>query len=92
MLTSRIATVASAVGLHARPAALFAQAAAASGMPVKVGRPGRKMVDARSVLMVMSLGVKCGEQVELTVDADGDDAGAVLDRLAELLEQDMDAS
>jgi len=81
--------VASAVGLHARPATLFVQAAAAAGLPVTVGRPGQKAVDARSILMVMSLGVKGGEQVELA--AEGENADAVLDELAALLSTDMDA-
>jgi len=88
-MVSRIATVASAVGLHARPATIFVKAATDTGLAVKVGRPGQKMVDARSILMVMSLGVKCGEQVELT--AEGPDAEARLDELAALVEQDLDA-
>ena len=88
-MASRLATVASAVGLHARPATLFVQAAAAAGLPVTVGRPGQKAVDARSILMVMSLGVKGGEQVELA--AEGENADAVLDELAALLSTDMDA-
>jgi len=89
-MASRTAVVAAAVGLHARPASLFVQAVTASGLPVKVGRVGQKMVDARSILMVMSLGVKCGEEVELT--ADGGDAEAVLDQLAQMLETDLDAA
>jgi len=88
-MVSRIATVASAVGLHARPATIFVKAAADSGLAVKVGRPGQKMVDARSILMVMSLGIKCGEQVELT--AEGPDAEARLDELAALVARDLDA-
>jgi len=87
-MASRIAVVASAVGLHARPATLFVQAVTESGLPVKVGRPGIASVDARSVLMVMSLGVKGGEEVVLT--ADGDGADEVLDGLVELLAQELD--
>jgi len=89
-MVSRIATVTSAVGLHARPATIFVKAATDTGLAVKVGRPGQKMVDARSILMVMSLGVKCGEQVELT--AEGPDAEARLDELAALVSQDLDAA
>ena len=89
-MVSRIATVTSAVGLHARPATIFVKAATDTGLAVKVGRPGQKMVDARSILMVMSLGVKCGEQVELT--AEGPDAEAHLDELAALVSQDLDAA
>jgi len=45
-------------------------------------------VDARSVLMVMSLGIKGGEEVELT--AEGDGADEALEGLVELLAQELD--
>jgi len=38
--------------------------------------------------MIMSLGVKCGEEVELT--AEGDGADEVLDGLVELLARELD--
>lgn len=82
MATIRV-TIASTVGLHARPAGLFAQAAARLPMPVLIGRPGNKGVVASSILAVMALGVQHGEEVELT--ADGDGAQAALEELAALL-------
>ncbi|MCL3859956.1 HPr family phosphocarrier protein [Actinotalea sp. K2] len=85
----RTVAVASRVGLHARPAALFSQAAAASGLPVTIAHGDRPPVDASSVLMVMTLGAKHG--AEVTIAAEGDGADEVLDRLAELLETDLDA-
>lgn len=79
-------------GLHARPAALFTQAAAACGQRVTIGRDDQAAVDAASILMVMSLGLKHGEEVVLTVDADGaEDADSALDELAALLATDLDA-
>ncbi len=69
------------VGLHARPAALFVQAAASAGVPVPVGRPDGDPVDARSILSVLSLDVRGGETVILR--ADGDDS--VLDGLEEVI-------
>ena len=51
---TRTAVVASRVGLHARPAALFARAAAATGLPVTVATDGKDPVDARSVLGLMN--------------------------------------
>ena len=50
---------------------------------------GGSPVDAKSILMVMALGAKCGETVTLT--AEGDGADAVLDSLVELLSRDLDA-
>ena len=85
----RTVAVASAVGLHARPASLFTQAVAASGVPVTIAKDGGAGVDASSMLRVMALGVKHGEEV--TLAAEGDDADRVLDELVELLATDLDA-
>ncbi|MDR0284820.1 MAG: HPr family phosphocarrier protein [Propionibacteriaceae bacterium] len=88
-MASRKVIVESAVGLHARPATIFVKAVNDAGLPVQVGRPGGKLVNAGSILLVMSLGVKCGEEVELV--AEGDGADAQLDHLADLLSRDLDA-
>jgi phosphocarrier protein len=90
-MARRTVTIASSVGLHARPAALFVQAATATGLDIEIGRPGQDdATDATSILGVMALGAKNGEEVELT--ADGDGAEEALDSLVELLSQDLDAS
>ena len=88
-MASRIVTVGSRVGLHARPASALVKAAAGSGTSVTIGRPGDKPVNAASMLSVLALGVKCGEEVEITVP-DGDNATAVLDTLAEIVLTDHD--
>ena len=88
-MTERTVAVASRVGLHARPAMLFTQAVAASGVPVTIARAGGAPVDAASILFVMSLGVPHGEEV--TLAADGPDADRVLDELVTLLSTDLDA-
>ena len=56
-MPSRTVTVASRVGLHARPASLFVQAVTATGLPVTIAKSGGDPVDARSILMVMGLAV-----------------------------------
>lgn len=88
-MPERTVVVGSTVGLHARPAALFTQAAAQQPVPVTIGRPGGDPVDARSILMVLTLGVGHGDEVVLR--ADGDGAEGVLDQLATLLAKDLDA-
>lgn len=88
-MASRNVTIASSVGLHARPAALFVEQASASGLDIEIGRPGEDAVDATSILGVMALGAKHGEEVVLT--AEGDNADEVLDGLVELLSRDLDA-
>lgn len=88
-MPSQIVTIASSVGLHARPASLLVKAAGASGVPVTIGRPGDKAVNAASMLMVLALGIKHNEQVEITV-ADGESANEVLQNLVAILETNHD--
>lgn len=88
-MATRAVTIASSVGLHARPAAIFAAAAADTGLDVLIGRPGDEPVDAGSILALMALGVKHGEEVLLT--AHGDGADSTLNTLADLLATDLDA-
>jgi phosphocarrier protein HPr len=87
----RKATIASKVGLHARPAAIFVKAASeqpASVTIVKVGSDADP-VDASSILGVMTLGAEFGDEVLLTSEGDG--AEDPPDALAALLAKDLDA-
>lgn len=88
-MATRTVSIASSVGLHARPAALFVQAAGATGLDVEIAREGEEAVDATSILGVMALGARHGETVVLT--AEGDGADEALDSLVELLSRDLDA-
>ncbi len=87
-MPTKTVTVASSVGLHARPASLFAQAAAKVGVPVTLTSAAGKSVNAASILGVLSLGIGHGEEV--TLGAEGDGAEAALDALAEVLNTDLD--
>ncbi|HEY3258799.1 MAG TPA: HPr family phosphocarrier protein [Pseudonocardiaceae bacterium] len=87
-MPERTVTVASSVGLHARPATIFVQAAAKQPVKVTIAKPGRPPVDARSVLSVLGLDVRGGQQVILA--AEGDGADAALDNLSALLSRDLD--
>lgn len=78
--------VGSAVGLHARPAALIAEKAGELSSTVTLGVPGGMAVDASSALMIMTLGAKKGDEVEVS----GDDEQAV-QTIADLVAQDLDA-
>ncbi|MCH7230383.1 HPr family phosphocarrier protein [Glycomyces sp. L485] len=89
-MSERRVIVGSKVGLHARPAALFVQAAAAQAVPVTVGKDGAEPVDARSILSVIGLDAKGGEEVVL--HAEGEGAEAALDALEAVLKTDHDAS
>jgi len=84
----RIVTVGSTSGLHARPAKLFVEAAAAATVPVTIRTGDKRPVPARSMLSVLSLGAKFG--TEVTLEAEGDGAEAALDALADLLARNLD--
>ena len=88
-MSTRTAVIGSSVGLHARPAAVFVQAVTEAGLPVRIGRPGTPGAPANSMLAIMALGAKHGDTVELACEAEG--ADDVLERLAALLERDLDA-
>lgn len=83
-MAERRVTVASPVGLHARPAALFVRAVGASGAKVSIRKPDGEPVDAGSILAVLTLNVAHGDEVVLSTE---DGADATLDRLVELLRQ-----
>ncbi|MGY1838806.1 MULTISPECIES: HPr family phosphocarrier protein [unclassified Modestobacter] len=85
-MPSKTVTVGSAVGLHARPAALIAEAVTKSGVPVTLAGPGGNAIDAGSPLMIMTLGAKQG--TEVTVSSEDE---AVLDRIADMVASDLDA-
>jgi phosphotransferase system HPr (HPr) family protein len=87
-MATRTATIGSSVGLHARPAAIFAAAVDATGLDVTIECGGEE-ADAASVLEIMTLGASHGDVVTLT--ADGENAEAVLDSLVALLARDLDA-
>ena len=85
-MPSQTVTVGSRVGLHARPAALIAEAVGKAGVPVTLSTPGGVPVDAGSALMIMTLGAKQGAEVVVTSDDQ-----TVLDRIAGMVAEDLDA-
>ena len=85
---SRTVVVGSRVGLHSRPAKLVAQEAAKLSVIVKISKTNGDPVDARSLLSVLALGAKKGDEV--TLSADGEGADDAIQALAELIERDLD--
>ncbi|WP_336645300.1 phosphoenolpyruvate--protein phosphotransferase [Microbacterium sp. USHLN186] len=79
----RVVRVRNALGLHARPAALLAEAAA--GADVRLRRlPAGPDASAASLSRLLALGVRAGDEVELI--AEGENAVGVLDRLSALFD------
>jgi len=89
-MSTRTAVIGPRVGLHARPASLFVQAASAAPVPVFIAKGGADPVSARSILSVLALDARNGEEVVLS--AEGEGAEAVLDDLVALLQADHDTA
>jgi phosphocarrier protein len=87
-MAERRVNVGWAEGLHARPASIFVRAATASGIPVTIAKADGSPVNAASMLAVLGLGARGGEEVLLASDVDGSDAA--LDRLAKLVSEGLD--
>ncbi|UNX53853.1 HPr family phosphocarrier protein [Georgenia sp. TF02-10] len=86
-MPSQTAVVGSAVGLHARPAALIAQAAGQYDEEITLATDGNEPVDAASALMIMTLGAEKGATVTVTTESP-----EALAEIVGLVEQDLDAS
>ena len=90
-MAERTAIIGSRVGLHARPAAIFTEAAAEAPVEVTIALEGESVedaLDASSILSLMGLGAEYGTTVVLR--AEGEGAESVLDQLAVILETDHD--
>ncbi len=70
-------------GIHARPASMFVQTAAKFKSKITVAAKG-KTVDAKSILMIMGMGLTKG--TEVTIKADGADANDAVKTLVALVE------
>jgi len=85
-MPSKTVIVGSAVGLHARPAAIISEAVVNAGVLVTLSLDGGDPVDAGSALMIMTLGAANGASVTVTADDE-----SVVNSVAELVEKDLDA-
>ncbi|MCD6583572.1 MAG: HPr family phosphocarrier protein [Candidatus Omnitrophica bacterium] len=72
-------------GLHARPAALFVQLANRYDSTVKIEKD-REVVDAKSIIAILSLGVNKGTKIRLIIE--GPDANQAWEELKRFLEKE----
>lgn len=71
-------TVTDPVGLHARPAGVLAKFAKTLDSVVTITKAdGSKSAEAKKLMAVMSLGVKTGETITVTIEGGNEDANAV---------------
>ena len=77
-LPVRKAIVTAAIGLHARPAAVFVRAVTETGLPVTISKDGQAGGRCPSLLEVMTEDFECGCEVELAVAAEALPAATAL--------------
>ena len=77
-------------GLHARPASLFVETAKSFSSEISVENltDESEVVDAKSILNIMTIGVSQGHKVKIT--AEGDDAEEAIEKLESLIESDFE--
>ena len=78
-MKSFVYTITDPVGLHARPAGLLVKEVKKYASMVMV-KKGEKASDAKKLMMLMGLGVKCGDEITVEVTgADEETAAAELE-------------
>lgn len=69
-------TIRDEAGIHARPAGLIVKKCKESGCTVEL-KHGDKTADASKLFSIMSLGIKVGDTVEVSVTGDKEEEAAV---------------
>ena len=78
--------IADELGIHARPAAQLAKRCSAYKSSIMIGTEA-KMVDAKRIMGLMSLALKCGDGFSMTFD--GPDAEEAAADLAAFLKENL---
>jgi phosphocarrier protein len=81
--TSTTVKITNRLGMHARPAMVFAELAGKFSAVITVGHKDSDQVDAKSIMQLMMLAATQG--TALTISADGDDADAAIAELVSLV-------
>ena len=74
------------VGIHARPAGMLVKEAKKYESSVMIVKGGKK-ADAKKLMMLMGLGVKCGQEIVLKTD--GDQEEEAIAALSKFLEEKL---
>ena len=82
-MTEGVAVIRNKLGMHARPASVFVQKASSFKSKIQIRAKGR-VCDAKSILMVMSMGLV--NNTEVTIIADGSDEREAVVELKALID------
>lgn len=81
-MTKEIFTIENSMGIHARPASVFVKTAGGFKSKIELTAKGRT-IDAKSIIMVMSLGLS--KDTEVVITADGPDEKKAVEELVALV-------
>ncbi|HIV62540.1 MAG TPA: HPr family phosphocarrier protein [Candidatus Butyricicoccus avistercoris] len=79
-------TIKDELGIHARPAGLLVKAAGAFQSDITIATEAKK-ANAKRMMAVMGLGVKCG--TEVTITAEGADEDAAIAGMEKFLTENL---
>lgn len=79
-------TIKDVLGIHARPAGLLAKEAKKYSSKILIG-VGDKNVEATKLMAIMTLGIKCGQTLEITVE--GDDEATAAKEIKEFFKNNL---
>ena len=68
-------TIQDEIGIHARPAGMLAKTAKGFQSEILIEKDG-KSVNATKLMMLMGMGIKCGDTVTITVNGEDEEAAA----------------
>ena len=74
------------VGIHARPASELVKEAKKYSSTITITKVNKSAV-ATKLMAVMSLGVKCGEEITVTVE--GEDEDTAVEKMKDFMEANM---
>lgn len=80
-------TIKDELGIHARPAGLIVKEAKKFNSKIMITKDGEKTAEASRLMALMTLGVKCGNEVNVT--AEGEDEEAAIDAMKILFEENL---
>ena len=69
-------TVTDPMGIHARPAGMLVKAAKELDSTVTITKEGGKTVDATRMMGIMSMAIKAGDTLTVTVEGGNEEASA----------------
>ena len=79
-------TITDPMGIHARPAGMLVKEAKNYESTITIVK-GDRRADVRKLMVLMSLGVKCGEEV--TVEVEGADEDAAVAGMQKFFEENL---